>query len=121
MSLAYFIAEEFYHSPAARFRVKTYKRAKKLLCEAKSSFTRDLRAQFDDTCGAVAITFGQKEPEIRRGLHLCHQALVAAKGTPTAKPPKLSTDCMSTEPATNSSRGSNYHRTGRLIVLSSHN
>jgi hypothetical protein len=82
MSLAYFIAEEFYHSPAARFRVKTYNRAKKLLCEAKSSFTRDLRAQFDDTCGAVAITFGQKEPEIRRGLHLCHQALVAAKGTP---------------------------------------
>lgn len=121
MSLAYFIAEEFYHSPAARFRVKTYKRAKKLLCEAKSSFTRDLRAQFDDTCGAVAITFGQKEPEIRPAFTSATKRSLPPKEPPTAKPPKLSTDCMSTEPATNSSRGSNYHRTGRLIVLSSHN
>ena len=81
-TLAYFIAEDFYHNPDKHEAEEKFARAKKLISEAEPDYPGDERSIIMDTQGAVAIAFGN-EAEIRDGLRLCQQALdLAAPGSP---------------------------------------
>jgi hypothetical protein len=73
MNLAYFMAEEFYHSPSASTLDTKYARVHELMSDAGSLLPEHQNA-FEDTRGAIEIAFGKSEELVRAGLHRCYAA-----------------------------------------------
>lgn len=75
MNLAYFIAEAAYHQGSEEERKNAKARCLTLIEDVMTRNTSDgFKSKFMDTHGAVLISCGESEEEVRRGLKFCRDA-----------------------------------------------